>query len=60
VFDLCIEPSLERLEAVMLHEVFDRHRDTATASLIENWIDETERRTWYLFEASRRGGATGH
>jgi starvation-inducible DNA-binding protein len=44
----------------MLHEVFDRHRDTATASLIENWIDETERRTWYLFEASRRGGATGH
>ena len=28
--------------------------DVATASLIENWIDETERRTWFLFESSRR------
>jgi starvation-inducible DNA-binding protein len=35
------------------HEVCDRHNDVATASLIENWIDETERRTWFLFEASR-------
>ena len=34
------------------HEVCDRHNDVATASLIENWIDETERRTWFLFEAS--------
>jgi starvation-inducible DNA-binding protein len=33
------------------HEVCDRHNDFATASLIENWIDETERRTWFLFEA---------
>ena len=33
------------------HEVCDRHNDVATASLIENWIDETERRTWFLFEA---------
>ena len=31
-----------------------RNRDVATASLIEVWIDETERRTWFLFEASRR------
>ena len=38
-----------------LHEVVDEHRDIATASLIENWIDETERRTWFLFESSRRG-----
>jgi starvation-inducible DNA-binding protein len=30
------------------HEVCDRHNDVATASLIENWIDETERRTWFL------------
>ena len=36
------------------HEVCDEHRDVATASLIEVWIDETERRTWFLFEASRR------
>ncbi len=32
------------------HEVCDRHRDVATASLIENWIDEAERRTWFLSE----------
>ncbi len=42
-----------------LHEVCDEHHDIASASLIENWIDETERRTWFLFEASRRGDATG-
>lgn len=42
------------------HEVCDEHRDIATASLIEVWIDETERRTWFLFEASRQGDATGH
>ena len=34
--------------------------DIATASLIEVWIDETERRTWFLFEASRRSDSTGH
>ena len=38
-----------------VHDVVDEARDIATASLIENWIDETERRTWFLFEASRRG-----
>jgi starvation-inducible DNA-binding protein len=32
------------------HEICERHNDVATASLIENWIDETERRTWFLFE----------
>jgi starvation-inducible DNA-binding protein len=35
------------------HEICDRHNDVATASLIENWIDETERRTWFLFEATQ-------
>jgi starvation-inducible DNA-binding protein len=43
-----------------VHDVVDEVRDIATASLIENWIDETERRTWFLFESSRRGDATGH
>jgi starvation-inducible DNA-binding protein len=38
-----------------IHNVVDEHRDIATASLIENWIDETERRTWFLFESGRRG-----
>jgi hypothetical protein len=37
-----------------VHGVCDEHRDIATASLIEVWIDETERRTWFLFEASRK------
>jgi starvation-inducible DNA-binding protein len=42
------------------HNVCDKHRDIATASLIETWIDETERRTWFLFEASRREMTQGH
>src|SRR5438477_9426847 len=42
------------------HNVCEEHRDIATTSLIEVWIDETERRTWFLFEASRHGDATGH
>ena len=37
-----------------VHDVCDEHRDVASASLIEVWIDETERRTWFLFEATRR------
>ena len=37
-----------------LHEVCDEHNDIATASLLENWIDETEKRTWFLFETGRR------
>ena len=35
------------------HGVCDEHDDVATASLLENWIDEAERRTWFLFEATR-------
>ena len=42
------------------HNVCDEHRDVATASLIETWIDETERRTWFLFEASQREMTSGH
>ena len=37
------------------HDLCDEHRDVATASLLENWIDEAERRTWFLFEATRSG-----
>jgi len=36
------------------HNVCEKHRDVATASLIEVWIDETERSAWFLFEATRR------
>jgi len=35
------------------HEVCEKHNDVATASLIENWIDQTERRTWFLAEIVR-------
>ena len=42
------------------HNVCDEHRDIATASVIETWIDETERRTWFLFEASGREMTSGH
>jgi starvation-inducible DNA-binding protein len=37
------------------HDLCDEHGDVATASLLENWIDEAERRTWFLYEASRKG-----
>jgi starvation-inducible DNA-binding protein len=37
-----------------MHWVCDEYEDIATASLLENWIDETGRRTWFLFEATRR------
>jgi starvation-inducible DNA-binding protein len=36
------------------HNVCEEHRDVATTSLIEVWVDETERRAWFLFEATRR------
>jgi len=39
------------------HDLCDEARDVATASLIENWIDQTERRLWFLFEASRSAHA---
>ncbi len=41
------------------HGVCDERHDLSTASLIEVWIDETERRTWFLFESSRRGDSGG-
>src|SRR5271167_4919992 len=42
------------------HGVCEEYDDVATASLIEVWIDETERRTWFLFEANRHWDSTGH
>ena len=37
------------------HELCDEENDVATASLLENWIDQAEKRVWFLFETSRRG-----
>lgn len=39
------------------HGICEEHGDVASASFLENWIDETERRVWFLFEASRHGEA---
>src|ERR1700732_2768683 len=41
------------------HNVCEEYRDIATASLIEVWIDETERRTWFLYEAGRHRDSAG-
>jgi len=40
-----------------VHGVASEHNDVATTSLIEGWIDEAERRAWFLFEATRGGAA---
>ena len=41
------------------HNACEEYGDVATASLIEVWLDETERRIWFLFESNRRGDSTG-
>jgi starvation-inducible DNA-binding protein len=41
------------------HEVCEEHDDVATASLLEVWIDEAERRHWFLFEATRKADEPG-
>ena len=58
--ELCEDNKMMAAELRKAHDVTDRHRDIASSSLIENWIDETERRTWFLYEASRMADASGH
>jgi starvation-inducible DNA-binding protein len=41
------------------HGLCDEHGDVASASLLENWIDEAERRAWFLFEATRPAEPAG-
>jgi starvation-inducible DNA-binding protein len=43
-----------------VHELCEKHRDFATASLLEVWLDETERRAWFLFESAGRPDSGGH
>jgi starvation-inducible DNA-binding protein len=52
----------QRLIASMreTHELCDEHNDVATASLLENFIDEAEKRVWFLYEAGRSGDPSGH
>jgi starvation-inducible DNA-binding protein len=51
----------QRLVAAMrqVHNVCSEHNDVATTSQLEVYIDETERRAWFLYEASRRGSPSG-
>jgi starvation-inducible DNA-binding protein len=51
--ELCADNQQLTKEMRQVHELCDGHGDIATASLLENWIDETERRTWFLFESSQ-------
>jgi starvation-inducible DNA-binding protein len=52
--DMLVELRADNLELTRnlrsAHELCEKHNDVATSSLIENWIDETERRTWFLSE----------
>jgi len=43
-----------------VHDVCDDHNDVATTSLLEVYIDEAEKRVWFLYEASRQGDPSGH
>jgi starvation-inducible DNA-binding protein len=42
------------------HQLCEKYKDIATASMIEIWVDEGERRTWFLFEAGRTERTGGH
>ena len=58
--ELCADNKSMARNMRKAHEVCDEHDDVATASLLENYIDETERRTWFLFEAIQNADPTGH
>ena len=56
--DMMSELSADNLELTrslrFTHQICDRNNDVASASLIETWIDQTERRTWFLSETARQ------
>jgi starvation-inducible DNA-binding protein len=58
--ELCADNKTLAARLRETHDLCDEHHDIASASLIEVWIDETERRTWFLFEASQSGDSSGH
>jgi starvation-inducible DNA-binding protein len=51
--ELCDENQRLTRSLRATHEICDRHNDVATASLIEVWIDESEKRTWFLAEIAQ-------
>ena len=54
VAELCEDNKMLTARLREAHDLCNEHRDVATASLIEVWIDETERRTWFLFGTRSR------
>ncbi len=58
--ELCDDNKMLASRLRQAHAVCDDHDDFATTSVIENWIDETERRIWYLFESGRMHDSSGH
>jgi len=57
--ELCDDNRTLAAEMRAAHALCDEHGDVASASLLETWIDDAERRTWFLFEASRPATASG-
>ena len=51
--ELCEDNASLAIRLRSAHSLCDAHGDVATASLIENWIDEAERRVWFLYEAAQ-------
>lgn len=58
--ELCADNKAMTTNMRKAHKVCDDHDDVATASLLEVYIDETERRTWFLFEAIQTADQSGH
>jgi starvation-inducible DNA-binding protein len=58
--ELCEDNKMLAARLREAHNVCEEHGDIATASLIEVWIDEAERRTWFLFSAGGREMTSGH
>jgi starvation-inducible DNA-binding protein len=52
--ELCSDNQALAASLRSTHALCDEHGDVATASLIETWIDEAERRVWFLFESGRK------
>ena len=56
--ELCEDNQALIARMMEIHDVCDEANDVATASLLENWIDQTQRRVWFLLETTRAGAAT--
>ena len=56
--ELCKDNTQLAVRLRSAHSLCDEYGDIASASLIETWIDEAERRTWFLYETTRLGNAS--